>query len=718
MGLIRFDNMKITMPKHLSLQTQSLLVLMAVAFVILLFSPREHKFMYNFERGQVWPYELLIAPYDITILKPQELLKAERDSVEKNILPYYKIDLSVANEKINHWNNDCVQRWQGQLTAGYDIWIRNYLEKTYERGIIDDALNQRLLLANQREEEDEEGHPIYEVNLLYGQNESKKHPITLFLTVKDAYQQALYQAAEAGYNPDVLRHVNFENYLKSNISEDVATRSNVVREEQQKIPNSTGIVVAGRRIVDKGDIIDDATFNILASYKKMYEDKSETDSTYIGRIGGILLIVVVLLMGLWFYWIVFRPSIFHQLKNTIFIALSILFFVFVTELAVSLFHFDVYIIPYLILPLLVRIFFDSRTAYFSHTITVLLSALFVTMPLEFIVLQMVSGMVVIFSLKNLTSRSQLIRTTFFAFLSYSILSIALSLMRNGALENADAMHTLGFAINMVFLMFAYVLVYPMEKLFGYISNISLVELSDINRPLLRQLSEHAPGTFQHSMQVSILATDAAQSIDADVQLTRTGALYHDIGKMLNAPFFTENNQGGRNPHDEMTYEESASVIIKHITGGVALAQKYKLPPQVIDFIRTHHGKGCTKYFYTMACNEHAGEYVDPAPFTYPGPNPFSRETGILMLADAVEASSRSLKEYTEESIKNLVERIVDGIVSDKLLDNTPLTFREITTIKETFVAKLLTMNHSRIAYPKLKKEPILSASSEEQPESK
>ena len=655
--------MKITIPKHTNLRTQSLFVLLAVAFVILLFSPRDHKFMYNFERGQVWQYELLIAPYDITILKPQEQLQAERDSVARNILPYCRMDKSVAKEKILLWSHDYASRWKKELSPDIEVFVRNYLEETYDHGIIDDALYQKLLQS--KEGEDEE-MPINEVNLLYDQNESRKHPTTLFLTVKEAYQQAIDRCVEAGYNPDILRRINLENYLRANVSEDVATRNSVIREEQKKISNSTGIVVAGRRIIDKGDIVDDATYNVLASYKKMYEERSGNDRTYIGRVGGLLLIVIV------------------------------------------------YIIPYLILPLLVRIFFDSRTAYFSHTITILLSALFVALPLEFILLEMVAGMVAIFSLNNLTSRSQLIRTTFLAFLSYSILSVALSLMRNGALENVDALHTLSFGINMIFLMFTYVLVYPMEKLFGYISNISLVELSDINRPLLRQLSENAPGTFQHSMQVSILATDAAQSINADVQLTRTGALYHDIGKMLNAPFFTENNQGGRNPHEDLSYKESAAIIIKHVTEGVALAQKYKLPPQVIDFIRTHHGRGYTKYFYTMYCNEHPGEIVDRAPFSYPGPNPFSRETGILMLADAVEASSRSLKEYTVESITALVERIVDGIVAEKLLDNTPLTFREITTIKETFVSKLLTMNHSRIAYPKLNREEATASTSDEE----
>ena len=249
-------------------------------------------------------------------------------------------------------------------------------------------------------------------------------------------------------------------------------------------------------------------------------------------------------------------------------------------------------------------------------------------------------------------------------------------------------------------MFTYTLVYPVEKLFGYVSNISLVEMSDVNTPLLRQLSERAPGTFQHSMQVSILATEAAQRIGADVQLTRTGALYHDIGKMLNPSFFTE-NQGAVNPHDRLDYKESAAIIVAHITDGAKMAEKNKLPQAIRDFILTHHGRGVTKYFYTKYCNEHPDETPDPTPFTYPGPNPFTKETGILMLADACEAASRSLKEYNEQSISELVNRIIDGITDDRLLDETPLSFRDISQIKQVFIEKLQTIYHARIAYPKM-----------------
>ncbi len=671
---------------------QSLLVFIVTGVIIVIFAPKEHKFVYSFEKGQVWKHELLVAPYDITLLKPKEVLQQERDSIAQEILPYYKVDRELERDALSRWEIDYQQRYKSKYSEDYYRYVKNKLEDFYQRGLLTDDDLQEIRDTQ-----------IGEVNLINNQNESERYSTPLFLSLKEAYQEIVMQVPDY-IDRQMVQQLNVDNYLRANVTLDKVTHDKVVREEQQKISNSTGVLVAGRRIINKGDIIDDYTYNVLQSYKKMFEEKSGADRTLIGRVVGLFIIIMILLGALWAYFVLFRNSFIRNPKNAIFIAGGILMFVVITEIAVSLWHFDVYIIPYIILPLLVRIFFDSRSAFFVHTVTILIAMLFVAQPMDFVLLQLATGMVVIFSLKNLTSRSQLIRTTFLVFLTYVFLSLSVSFLQSGIIDQVQLKRILSFGINMIFLMFTYVLVYLMEKIFGYISNISLVELSDINQPLLRQLSEYAPGTFQHSMQVSILATEAAQSIDADVQLTRTGALYHDIGKMLNAPFFTENNQGGRNPHDDLDYKESAAIIIKHITEGVSLAQKHKLPPQVIDFIRTHHGKGRTKYFYTMYCNEHPGEVVDPAPFTYPGPNPFSRETGILMLADAVEASSRSLKEYTETSIKELVERIVDAIVAERLLDDTPLTFKNITTIKEVFVRKLLTMNHSRIAYPLPKKE--------------
>jgi putative nucleotidyltransferase with HDIG domain len=327
----------------------------------------------------------------------------------------------------------------------------------------------------------------------------------------------------------------------------------------------------------------------------------------------------------------------------------------------------------------------------------------VPFPHEFLLLQIVAGMVVTFGLKELYERSQLIRCAFFIFLSYTICYISLAIYQEADLKKINWLMMLYFGINFILLMFTYILVYMIEKAFGYLSSITLVELSNINTPILKKLSETAPGTFQHSLQVSILASSAASTIGANAQLVRTGAMYHDIGKMANPAFFTE-NQGSINPHNQLGFDQSAKIIINHITDGVQIAEKASLPKSIIHFIRTHHGKGKAKYFYNSYKNQNPDTEIDESIFTYPGPNPFSKETAILMMADAVEAASRSLKEHTEDSIQQLVVRIIDGQIADGLMKNAPLTFKDVETIKSVFVEKLKIMYHTRISYPDLKKK--------------
>ena len=324
-------------------------------------------------------------------------------------------------------------------------------------------------------------------------------------------------------------------------------------------------------------------------------------------------------------------------------------------------------------------------------------------PHEFILMQTIAGMVVIFSLKDLSQRSELIRCAFFTFLSYVLTYISLVHYQEGDFLKINWMMFLYLGINFILLMFAYVLVYMLEKTFGYISNITLVELSNINMPLLKKLSETCPGTFQHSLQVSILAAEAAGKINANAQLVRTGALYHDVGKMTNPVFFTE-NQNNVNPHNQLSFDESARIVISHVSEGVKIAEKYNLPEAIIDFIRTHHGKGKAKYFYNSFKNQYPDRKIDESVFTYPGPNPFSKETAVLMMADSVEAASRSLKEHSEEEIQALVNKIIDGQMADGLLKNAPLTYKDVETVKQVFIDKLKMMYHTRISYPDLKKD--------------
>lgn len=363
-----------------------------------------------------------------------------------------------------------------------------------------------------------------------------------------------------------------------------------------------------------------------------------------------------------------------------------------------------YVIPFALPTILIRTFIDSRTAMTTHMITVLLAALMVSLPADFIVIQVMVGFMCIFSLRKLAERSQLIYAGIFILLTYMVTYTGWTLCSEGEISEINLRMYLYFCINFVFVSFAYLLVYVCEKVFGFISEVSMIELSNTNRPLLQQLSEIAPGTFQHSMQVSNLVVSAANRIGANAPLVRTGALYHDIGKMINPAFFTENQSEGMNPHAGLSEKESARIIIGHVAEGVKLAKKFRLPQQIVDFIETHHGRGKVKYFYNTYVNNHPDEVVDEADFMYPGPNPFSRETALLMMADTVEAASRSLKEYTKESITDLVNRLIDDQVNDGLFKNAPITFKDIELAKEVFCDKLIIMNHTRISYPVLNKE--------------
>ncbi|MBP3349663.1 MAG: HDIG domain-containing protein, partial [Bacteroidaceae bacterium] len=364
----------------------------------------------------------------------------------------------------------------------------------------------------------------------------------------------------------------------------------------------------------------------------------------------------------------------------------------------------IFLVPITIVPIVIVTFFDSRTAMYVHLITTIICSFAAADPMLYIFLQMVAGMAVIDSLNNLSKRSQLFRCTVIVFAVYAISYLGYTLFTEGDINKISVSMLINLGINSVLLLFSYLLIYIFERMFGFLSSVTLVELSDINSPLLQKLSEEAPGTFQHAMQVSNLAAAAANHVRGNAQLVRTGALYHDIGKLSNPAFFTENQSGADSPHKNLDIIDSARIIISHVDEGIKMAQKYGLPPQVQEFIATHHGHGKAKYFYNTYCNQHPDEVVDESLFTYPGHNPQTKETGIMMMADAVEAASRSLKEYNRESISKLVNNIIDAQISEGLLKETPLSFRDVETIKETFIDKLMTIYHTRIVYPTLNKK--------------
>lgn len=661
-----------------------------VALLIAYFFPREGKFRYQFYEGKPWRYGLLTAPGDFPIYKTDEEVKAEKDSILNNFEPYYRMNPEVETQEIGKLRTAYTSSLYQKVNAEYMQYIEKTLVKLYKQGIVS---------AQELDDLKREG---YERVMLLENNVAKSEYVSDFFTIRTAYEFIINNCPPK-LDKAVLQSCDINNYLTENISYDKDMSDKIREDMLQSVSLANGMVQAGERIVDRGEIIDNHTYNVLRSLKTVHESKAGGTQRQSLMLAGQFVLVVGIMFCFWLYLWSFRPKIFHNRRNVFFLVLCIFVSCILTEFCVTYGLFNIYILPYAIVPIVVRTFFDSRTALFTHLVIVLICSLMAPFPHEFLLLQTIAGMVVTFSLKELSERSQLIRCAFFIFLSYTLCYISLTLYQDADLKKINWMMMLYFGINFILLMFTYVLVYMLEKTFGYVSSITLVELSNINTPILKKLSETCPGTFQHSLQVSILAAEAAAKVGADAQLVRTGALYHDIGKMSNPVFFTE-NQSSVNPHNQLTFDQSAQIIISHVTEGIKIAEKLALPKAVINFIRTHHGNGKAKYFYNSYKNMYPDQPIDDKMFTYPGPNPFSKETAILMMADAVEAASRSLKEHTEESINNLVNKIIDGQIADSLLRNAPLTFRDLEMIKTVFVDKLKTMFHTRISYPDLKKQ--------------
>lgn len=675
--------------KKNNLNIPTLVYFIITALLIAYFFPREGKFRYQFHEGKPWRYGLLTATNDFPIYKTDAIVEAERDSVLRTLQPYFRINTETSALQVDKLRKDYGATLRNKVSTDYMRYIEKSLNDLYKKGIVS-ATGMDLLEKEKPEK----------VNLLTN-NVSQSVNADNFFTVKTAYEFIINNCPE-NLDKNILKSCDINNYLTDNVSYDAATTQKVKDEKLQSVPLASGMVQAGERIVDRGEIIDNHTYNVLRSMKILYETKAGgTQRLGIMMAGQFVLVFGIMLCFGLYLWS-FRKELFDNKKSVVFMLLCIFTCNLLTEICVTYGLMNVYILPYAIVPIVVRTFFDSRTALFTHISTVLICSLMVPFPHEFLILQIIAGMVVTFSLRDLFQRSQLIRCAFIIFLSYVTAYLALSMYQDADISKINWMMFLYFGINFILLMFSYILVYMLEKTFGFLSSISLVELSNINTPVLRDLSETCPGTFQHSLQVSILASAGATKIGANAQLVRTGAMYHDIGKMSNPVFFTE-NQSSVNPHNQLSFDQSAQLIISHVTEGVKIAEKAMLPPALIDFIKTHHGEGKAKYFYNSYKNTYPDKEIDEKLFSYPGPNPFTKETAILMMADAVEAASRSLNEYTEENIQQLISKIIDGQIADGLLKNAPLTYRDVEDIKEVFTEKLKTMYHTRVSYPDLKK---------------
>lgn len=654
--------------------------------------PRQGRFKYKdqYQVNEPWRHDLLTAPITFSVEKSPQQYQADIDSALTFFTPYYKIIGADAKDDFRtDINLDPILK---NLDHSYRIYISDKLDEIYDNGIISGAELKEL--------EDAGNNSI----MLSHNKEARPRELKSLNTAKDAYE-IIINEAPSSFQKSKLRAVNLNKYLVENIVYD-ADKSESVRDGLIKGVKKTigDEIKVGQRIIGEGEIINAEMYRVLKSLENKIEGNIGGANKSALIILGELLLIAILMGSFYMYLLFFRKKEARNREHVTFMVLVITLFVILTAIVVKFSLPSVYMIPYAIVTILIRTFIDSRTALNATLVTILMSSLMVPSQLEFIILQVTITMVCIFNLKELTERSQLIRSSFVILAAYTIVYIAFSLAQDGEISSINWSTLTSFVINFIFITFSYLLVYIVEKVFGFISGVSMVELANINKPLLRQLSEEAPGTFQHSMQVSNLAAAAAIEIGANASLVRTGALYHDIGKLENPAFFTENQAVGMNPHAGLPFEESARIIIDHVRFGIKKGKKAGLPQQIIDFIATHHGNSTPKYFYNSWKNANPGKEIDDAAFSYPGPNPFTKETAILMMADTVEAASRSLPKYTEESIANLVNKLIDSQMEEKLFHKAPITFQEIDRIKKLFIEKLQTIYHSRIVYPELNKE--------------
>nr|WP_321451210.1 HDIG domain-containing metalloprotein [uncultured Carboxylicivirga sp.] len=678
--------------------------------------PKTGKFGYEYINGLPWKHQTLIAPFDFPIYKTSTELKLETDSLVKHYRPYFFKNTKKEETITARFESDFNELVTNKKSS-YPSLAKSYTKDTSYFGYIKKSITDGLskiykkgviLLPDQYIGVEDN----FELMLVTG-NYAEPYALSEMYLQTQAYQYLSTQTiraivGDAGViNSELTQFITdleLNNYIEPNIIYDEERNPKELANLQNNISLTSGRVLAGQRIIDQGEIVNNATVKVLDSLRRSYESKLSTSSNYYFILAGQILMITLLFITILLFLYFFRNDVYKNISSIGFILLITLIMTGLASLDKIFDDFPFYIIPFAILPIIIRTFFDSRLAFFMYVITILISAFFTENSFEFVFIQIPAGLVALFSLFRMVRRSHIVRAAILITITYSLFYTALSLWREGDFTSIDVKTYIYFGINGIMLLMVYPLIWIFERLFGFLSDVTLVELSDTNHPILRKMAEACPGTFQHSIQVGNLAQEVAYKLNANPALVRAGAMYHDIGKMASPMYFTENQAEGLNPHSELTYEESARVVVNHIENGVKMAMKENLPKQVIDFITTHQGTTKTWYFYNSFINDNPDKEVDVSIYTYPGPTPFTKETAILMMADSIEAASRSLKKYNDDEIDKLVERIIDKQIEEDQFINAPITFAEITEAKEVFKTKLKNIYHARIEYPKLKKK--------------
>jgi cyclic-di-AMP phosphodiesterase PgpH len=690
-----------------------------VAIIVFLF-PREGKFRYEFQKGKPWMHGVLVAPFNFPIYKPEAIVQRERDSVMLKFIPYFNLDTLVAIRNYEKLNQEFEKKWvefiqnnqsinikdnpENRKYSTYELLrihdrylkaLHDNLDRIFQKGIVLDPF--QLENIQNREE------VIY---IISGKTIDDRSASTVF-TQKSAYEDLKSHIVKVAstLEPDVLPEKRFiesldlVEFIEANLFYDEVTSNRMKESLMEELSITQGMVQAGEKIIALGEVVTDDKQLLLHSLKREYESNPNIERNYLLIILGQLIIVAFAFFTLYLFLIHFKKEVLSSAFKSFFIIMLIVFLAVMAKWTLNNERISLYVVPFVILPIIIKTFYERRIALFVHLIAIFLVGFLAPNSFEFVFMNFIAGVVSIFTLRNNYRRGNLFLTAVLTFLTYCFVYSGISVMQEGRFDNIDIINYAWFGGNALLVLTSYPLIFIFERMFGFVSDATLVELADTNQPLLRQLAEKAPGTFQHSLQVANLCEEAAIKVKANPLLVRTGALYHDIGKTEDPMYFIENLNTGFNPHSKLSFEESAEKIISHVTRGVEIAQKAKLPGIIIDFIRTHHGTTTVLYFYRSFLKEYPGAEVDIHKFTYPGPCPFSKETAILMMADSLEAASRSLKRIDLETLNSLVEGIVTRQFNDLQFLNVDLTFREIEDIKKVFKQKLGNIYHARIEYP-------------------
>ncbi len=677
--------------------------------------PRERKFRYEFQEAKPWMHEDLYAPFDFPIYKSEKDISAEKDTLLKSLHPYYKRDSSVSNENLKEFTKYFKSKWEDYIANKHTTISShqlndyreaafnkayNLLESAYKIGIIE-MIDELLRNA--------ENDHYYLVYVKSQQN--KAYELKEAFSEKQAYQyilEGIQQEDRSDISPNkftkkFLQKIRFNQFIQPNLTYDAKTTQKVKKEILGDISPTEGLVQANEIIISKGEIVTESKYKILSSLQKEYQQRVGGQENII--LLGQTIFIALSLLFLFLFINNFRHDI---LKNNLSMTFIVSLVVVFVALGAGLLQWlkinpgadwNLYVIPFALSPIIIHTFYDSRLALFVHIITILIVGFIAPNGFEFVFLNFSAGIVAIYSLSNQYRRGRLFFTSATVILTYCLVYFSIAIIQEGKLQNIDWTYFLWFFANGILLLTSYLLIYVFEKLFGFLSDATLVELSDTNQPLLRKLAEIAPGTFQHSLQVANLAEEAIRQIGGNTLLVRTGALYHDIGKMENPAYFIENQDSSYNPHNQIELDESAKIIINHVIKGVEMAKKNKLPSQIIAFIKSHHGTSTVQYFYKNYLNKYPERHLDINHFQYPGPKPASKETAVVMMADSVEAASRSLKQMTDKSITELVDGIIAYQIENEQYTDADITFRDVDIIKGILKTKLKNIYHGRIEYP-------------------